>query len=304
MTYSPHRYQCSTISAGGLNFCVRDENRCCPPSAITTGKLLYLFLHLESCIVLGSLRCFLIYRSSPRPISTGWLKVSLPLHRRPIHQIISLGVLPDYSVGDLILGWAWRLDAFSAYPFYTWLPSYTPGGITGTPSVYPSRSSRTRDGSPLKSPTPTTDRDRTVSRRSEPSSRAALMGEQPNPWNLLQLQDATSRHRGAKLLRRCGLLGEISLLSPPGSFYPLSDGPSTQCHRITKPMFPSCSSCCSRSQAPLCLYTLRARFPTALREPLGASVTFWEATAPPVKLPTRECPPPPGLRIRVRIPAR
>ena len=67
---------------------------------------------------------------------------------------------------------------------------------------------------PLKSPTPTTDRDRTVSRRSEPSSRTALMGEQPNPWNLLQLQDATSRHRGAKPPRRCELLGEISLLSP------------------------------------------------------------------------------------------
>ena len=67
---------------------------------------------------------------------------------------------------------------------------------------------------PLKSPTPTTDRDRTVSRRSEPSSRAALMGEQPNPWNLLQLQDATSRDRGAKPPRRYGLLGEISLLSP------------------------------------------------------------------------------------------
>ena len=63
-------------------------------------------------------------------------------------------------------------------------------------------------------PTPTTDRDRTVSRRSEPSSRAALIGEQPNPWDLLQPQDATSRHRGAKPPRRCGLLGEISLLSP------------------------------------------------------------------------------------------
>src|SRR5690554_4077086 len=67
---------------------------------------------------------------------------------------------------------------------------------------------------PLKFPTPTTDRDRTVSRRSEPSSRAALMGEQPNPWNLFRLQDATSRHRGAKPPRRCELLGEISLLSP------------------------------------------------------------------------------------------
>ena len=67
---------------------------------------------------------------------------------------------------------------------------------------------------PLKLPTPTTDRDRTVSRRSEPSSRATLMGEQPNPWDLLQPQDVTSRHRGAKPLRRCELLGVISLLSP------------------------------------------------------------------------------------------
>ena len=66
----------------------------------------------------------------------------------------------------------------------------------------------------LKYPTPTADRDRTVSRRSEPSSRAALMGEQPNPWDLLQPQDAMSRHRGAKPPRRCELLGEISLLSP------------------------------------------------------------------------------------------
>src|ERR1700754_1573160 len=58
------------------------------------------------------------------------------------------------------------------------------------------------------------DRDRTVSRRSKPSSRTALMGEQPNPWDLLQPQDAMSRHRGAKPCRRYGLLGKISLLSP------------------------------------------------------------------------------------------
>ena len=67
---------------------------------------------------------------------------------------------------------------------------------------------------PFKSLTPATDRDRTVSRRSEPSSRATLIGEQPNPWDLLQPQDVTSRHRGAKPLRRYELLGAISLLSP------------------------------------------------------------------------------------------
>ena len=67
---------------------------------------------------------------------------------------------------------------------------------------------------PRKFPAPTTDRDRTVSRRSEPSSRATLIGEQPNPWDLLQPRDVTSRHRGAKPLRRYELLGGISLLSP------------------------------------------------------------------------------------------
>ena len=66
----------------------------------------------------------------------------------------------------------------------------------------------------LNLPTATADRDRTVSRRSEPSSRTALMGEQPNPWDQLQPQDAMSRHRGAKPRRRYELLGAISLLSP------------------------------------------------------------------------------------------
>src|SRR2546423_12706934 len=67
---------------------------------------------------------------------------------------------------------------------------------------------------PLTLPAPTADRDRTVSRRSEPSSRPSLTGEQPDPWDLLQPQDEMSRHRGAKHRRRYGLLGGISLLSP------------------------------------------------------------------------------------------
>ena len=67
---------------------------------------------------------------------------------------------------------------------------------------------------PLKYPTPTKDRDQTVSRRFKPSSRTTLIGEQPNPWDLLQPQDVMSRHRGAKPPRRCELLGAISLLSP------------------------------------------------------------------------------------------
>jgi hypothetical protein len=88
-----------------------------------------------------------------------------------------------------------------------------PGGTTGTPEVRPLRSSRTRSSSSQIS-TPTADRDRTVSRRSKPSSRTTLNGEQPYPWDRLQPQDVMSRHRGAKPPRRYELLGEISLLSP------------------------------------------------------------------------------------------
>ncbi len=94
---------------------------------------------------------------------------------------------------------------YSAMPF---------GRTTDIPAVGPTRSSRTKVSASSNILTPATDRDRTVSRRSEPSSRATLIGEQPNPWDLLQPQDVTSRHRGAKPPRRCELLGEISLLSP------------------------------------------------------------------------------------------
>ena len=82
----------------------------------------------------------------------------------------------------------------------------------GTPEVRPIRSSHTRISSSQIS-TPSVDRDQTVSQRSKPNSRTTLLGEQPNPWNLLQLQDVMSRHRGAKQLRRYELLEVISLLS-------------------------------------------------------------------------------------------
>ena len=65
----------------------------------------------------------------------------------------------------------------------------------------------------LNSRTPTPDRDQTVSRRFEPSSRASLIGEQTNPWELLHPQEETSRHRGAKPCRRFERSGKISLLS-------------------------------------------------------------------------------------------
>ncbi|XP_048425092.1 uncharacterized protein LOC125470294 [Pyrus x bretschneideri] len=112
----------------------------------------------------------------------------------------------------LILGWAYYLDAFSSYPLRTWLPSV----YRGHDNWY------TRGASfPVL------------------SSRTALMGEQPNPWNILQPQVAKSRHRGAKPSRRC------------------DNDPSTRHCRITKANFRPCSTVGSCSQAPICLCTRR-----------------------------------------------
>ena len=98
---------------------------------------------------------------------------------------------------------------------------------------------------PLNTPTPTADRDRTVSRRSEPSSRTTLNGEQPYPWDLLQPQDVMSRHRGAKPPRRCELLGEISLLSPAYLLsverWPFHAGPPDHYDRLWSLLEPSLS---------------------------------------------------------------
>lgn len=148
----------------------------------------------------------------PRSISTASLQTSLLFHLRPIYLIVYKGSY-SFLMRSLILGWASRLDAFSVYPFRMWLSSHATGVTTGTPLIRPLRSSRTRS-SPLKLLTPAMDMNQTVSRRFEPSSRTTLMGEQPNPWDLLQPQDVMSRHRGAKPPRRYELLGEISLLSP------------------------------------------------------------------------------------------
>src|SRR3546814_9907026 len=88
-----------------------------------------------------------------------------------------------------------------------------PPSSTRTDTLFPYPTLFRSGTDPLKSPTPTADRDRTVSRRSKPSSRTTLNGEQPYPWDLLQPQDVMSRHRGAKRPRRYGLLGVISLRS-------------------------------------------------------------------------------------------
>ena len=152
---------------------------------------------------------------------------------------------------------------------------------------------------PLKLPTPTADRDRTVSRRSKPSSRTTLNGEQPYPWDLLQPQDVMSRHRGAKRFRRYGLLEIISLLSPAYLLsverWPFHTGPPDHYDRLSSLL----DLWVSQSGKLMPLHS-KGWFPTNLSLPSRASVTLWEATAP-VKLPTRQCPRP-RWEARVRYP--
>ena len=192
----------------GLNSLIEQASRICAPSALrkASGRLRPHFG--ASPLPPFSRGAIKTTPESFRVISTARLRPSPTLHLQPINVVVS-----NDPQRDLILWLASCLDAFSTYPYQTRLPGGAPGGTTGRPEVCPTRSSRTSVGATQIS-TPTTDRDRTVSRRSEPSSRATLMGEQPNPWDLLQPQDVTSRHRGAKPLRRYELLGGISLLSP------------------------------------------------------------------------------------------
>ena len=144
--------------------------------------------------------------------------------------------------------------------------------MTGTPEVCSTRSSRTRVNSSQIS-TPTADRDQTVSRRSEPSSRTTLIGEQPNPWDLLQPQDVMSRHRGAKLCRRYGLLGKISLLSLEYLLsverWPFHSGPPDHYGRLSSLLDLSVS----QSGGLMPLHSC-SRFPTGLSPPSRASVTL------------------------------
>ena len=171
-----------------------------------------------------------------------------------------------------------RLDAFSAYPPARGYPAVR---LAAQPvnrrSVH--HGPLVLVAAPRKTPTPTIDRDRTVSRRSEPSSRATLMGEQPNPWDLLQPQDVTSRHRGAKPPRRYELLGDQPVI-PGVPFYPLSDGASIRARRITMPPV-SCllGMSPSQSSALMPLHS-RGRLPIGLRAPLEASVTLFGGDHP------------------------
>ena len=84
--------------------------------------------------------------SSPHPISSSQLHTLLCFHPCPINLVVFKGVY-SFRMGYLISRGASRLDAFSVYPFRTWLPGHGFGKPTGPPAVRPSRSSRTKDSS-------------------------------------------------------------------------------------------------------------------------------------------------------------
>ena len=161
-----------------------------------------------------------------RPIRTGLLRPSRALRTRPVYPVVFRGPSACSRTGtdDLRGGLALRcLQRLSRCGVAT---RRCP--LAGQPEHQrpPAPGPLVLGGDPANSPAPAEDKDRTVSRRSEPSSRTTLIGEQPNPWDPLQPQDVMSRHRGAKPRRRCGRLGAISLLSPE---YLLSDE-QRRCH--------------------------------------------------------------------------
>ena len=143
------------VTVSELDFCVRDGNRYFLSTVMTTSsgivssrslpenRTRYVFRFLSFRKAAG-----FFFRSSPRPISASQLHASLHFHPWSIHLVVFKGSYFSFRMGDLVLGPASCLDAFSSYPFPAWLPSSTIGMITGAPAAGPSRSSRTEDSFP------------------------------------------------------------------------------------------------------------------------------------------------------------
>ncbi len=148
-------------------------------------------------------------------ISTGRLNTLLCFHRPPINLVIFKGSSQPCGCMRSNLGDGFPLRCFQRLSDGN-IATQRCSAFTEqlAHQGFPHPSPLVLGTNLLKSQTDIQDRDRTVLRRSEPSSRTALTGEQPDPWDLLQPQDAMSRHRGAKPHRRCGRLDAISLLSP------------------------------------------------------------------------------------------
>ena len=150
--------------------------------------------------------------SSPRTISIGHLNTLLYSQLRPIKHVVFVCPYSFDGKSDLEVCLALRCFQRLSMPDVATQRMLLAEQLVHQRSVQPGP--LVLRSTPLKFPTCAVDRDRTGSRRSEPSSRAALIRELRNPWDRVQPQDATSRHRGAKPCRRCERSGKISLLSP------------------------------------------------------------------------------------------
>ena len=113
-----------------------------PPGQIKVCTFKTTYMLHPNGIILQPCDCW----SSPHPISNSQLHVLPHFHPCPIYLVVFKGVY-FFRMGYLILRGASRLDAFSVYPFRTWLPGRRLGSLTGPPAVRPSRSSRTKDSS-------------------------------------------------------------------------------------------------------------------------------------------------------------
>ena len=145
----PQGLPCSTIGAGGLNFRVRNGSGCFPFAMAAVTLWSYGLPAVTREPHSGREPCMRardrVWGQAARPVSTGQLHALRRFHFRPINPVVCWGPYQVDPEGGFILRRASRLDAFSGYPFQTWLTSRAPGGTTGTPEVCPSRSSRTRD---------------------------------------------------------------------------------------------------------------------------------------------------------------
>ncbi|CDG65612.1 hypothetical protein MBMB1_1766 [Methanobacterium sp. MB1] len=129
-------------------------------------------------------------------------------HPSPIKQVFY-----SYPKSCLFSGETSGLDAFSLYNLARSCPAM-PYQTTGRPEAPTARSSRTGATFPSDNKTIPLDSNQPVSRRSKPSSRSPLMGEQPHPWVMLHTQDGKNRHRSSKPQGRYGLLPATTQLSP------------------------------------------------------------------------------------------
>ncbi len=148
--------------------------------------------------------------TAERTFSSRGLNTSLP---RCVHPDSIKLVFYEGPQSGLFSGTASGLDAFSPYPLARSC-SAVPCQTTDRPVAPLACSSRTKTSLPSDHKTPLIDSNRPVSRRSKPSSRSPLIGEQPHPWPLLHGQDGKNRHRGSKPPGRCVLLPVTTLLSP------------------------------------------------------------------------------------------